>query len=395
MTKLMSMLLVILALCVSLGVVTANNGVPPIAMHQLIAVDTAGNAVIRLKGWDNTNPKMTYTLRSLPATGQLYQLSQVYSSHGIEPKAGVSLTKHSRTNVPVNVTGSNNRVYYTRPSPDVATVNRFDTFTYTVHNGEMLSYTGTVTIVPATTGALIGSDFLLSAEDWTIVGNKASTALPAQYEPYSRGRSLNHYIVGSDDSIHTTTAISSSTGHAKTDASLWFFHAPMRYYSNYGIAYMGTLSFTIAGFSGDFTALNNPATTSVVELECATCVGPVTRGIKLVYRLSTLLAKQKLNTGGGAAATTFTIDLTETAGWVKDTQNTLLSDWSAPSQCDMLQVLSGLSSMNILGDWTAWYETTALDNVAIRGNTKYAAQHGDRTVPLCGMVRPDASVCTC
>ena len=55
-------------------------------------------------------------------------------------------------------------------------------------------------------------------------------------------------------------------------------------------------------------------------------------------------------------------------GWVKDPQNALLP-WSPASQCDVIQVLSRLSKISILGDWTTWYETVALDDVRI-ANTK-------------------------
>lgn len=54
----------------------------------------------------------------------------------------------------------------------------------------------------------------------------------------------------------------------------------------------------------------------------------------------------------------------------------------------MIQVLSRLSSLDILGDWTTWYETMALDNVQIL-NTKTGQ------IPVCAMSRPDASICTC
>ncbi len=42
----------------------------------------------------------------------------MFSNYGNSPVAGAEITS-----VPVNVTGSNNRVYYSRPNPDVATNN--------------------------------------------------------------------------------------------------------------------------------------------------------------------------------------------------------------------------------------------------------------------------------
>ena len=100
------------------------------------------------------------------------------------------------------------------------------------------------------------------------------------------------------------------------------------------------------------------AQANLVELDCAQCEGPVGAGITLVFPLSAALATTPFK----GEATTFTLPLTEGAGWLKDPQNTL-KKWEPPSKCDMIQVLSRLSSVHILGDWTTWYETVALDNV--------------------------------
>ena len=61
---------------------------------------------------------------------------------------------------------------------------------------------------------------------------------------------------------------------------------------------------------------------------------------------------------------TITIELKENGGWLKDSQNQL-TPWTIPSQCDVVHVLTGLTGIRILGDWTTWYESVAIDNVAI------------------------------
>jgi hypothetical protein len=93
-----------------------------------------------------------------------------------------------------------------------------------------------------------------------------------------------------------------------------------------------------------------------VILECATCTGPVSKGITLSYPISAL----KKSFSG--TPTRIVLSLVENAGWLKDPQNTLLQ-WKAPTKCDMIQVLSRLSSIRILGDWTQWYESVAIDTV--------------------------------
>lgn len=105
-----------------------------------------------------------------------------------------------------------------------------------------------MTLVPPT-GALVGSSFLLGNEEWTIEGNRALSTGVA-FEPYSRGTLLNHYILGSDDKVNVQAA-------GGLDQSLWYFVAPSKFLGNVGIAYGGTIQFTLSSFSGDFSKLNS------------------------------------------------------------------------------------------------------------------------------------------
>jgi hypothetical protein len=298
-------------------------------------------------------------------SGGLYQLSSVYSQYGYEPKRGSVIAT-----TPTIVTGSSHRVYYERPSSDRTTYNKWGTFSYKTTDGSTDSYTATVTLVPPD-GSLIGSDFLISNEDWTIVGNKAVTA--AVHETLSYGNLLNYYVYSRDDKVN----VKSSGGD---DQSLWYFSAPAAYLGNVGISYGGFLSFNLGSFSGDFTKQNSDST-HMVLLECATCNGPVSQGITLGYAISNYTAGSF-----DGNPMNFNIELVEGHGWVKDPQNTLF-DWPDATKCDLIQVLSRLSSVKILGDWTQWYETVALDDVRIY-NTK-------AKLPICAQSRNDASVCTC
>lgn len=49
----------LLLCCVLLAHVVALPSDMPIALHQLVSVDTASDAVIRLKGWDAKTPKVS------------------------------------------------------------------------------------------------------------------------------------------------------------------------------------------------------------------------------------------------------------------------------------------------------------------------------------------------
>jgi len=379
-------MLAVVHVCVLLlSVVVLNVGLVhaeeiPIAMHQLVVVATADDEVIRLKGFHSTDPTLVYTIITPPSSGSLYQLSDVFSKYGYDPKAGVPVRAG-----PAIVTGSNSRIYYKRPSPDAESNQLWDRITYTAativstvpsYQGitgtttGKASYQGTITIVPPS-GALVGSNFLLSNEGWSITGNKV--VQNATYEPYSRGALLNHYIYGTDDKINVD-------GPSSPDRSLWYFQAPSSYLGNWGIAYGGSIKFTLGAFSGDFTKTNGD-NNNIVILECAKCVGPVGTGITLGFPIKNL---PYIKFTG--APVQYTLPLLEGAGWLKDPQNTL-QQWTTPTKCDMIQVLSRLTSFKILGDWTTWYESVALDNVQI-ANTK-------GQLPLCAMSIPDASICTC
>ena len=142
-----------------------------------------------------------------------------------------------------------NRIYYKRPAADAAPVGAYGIMTYTVSDMTVSnklkseSPSGMVTFVPPS-GIIVGSHFSRGAEAWTIVGNKAAGGHVVTYEASSRGE-LNHFVYGSDDTIN----IADVSGN---DLNLWFFQAPSKFLGHQGIAYGGTLDFTLSSFYGDF-----------------------------------------------------------------------------------------------------------------------------------------------
>jgi hypothetical protein len=226
----------------------------------------------------------------------------------------------------------------------------------------------------------------LSSEEWVITGNKLPIEIP-KFEKLSRGPLLNYYIKHGDDLVNN---IPSDLSPTTSDQSLWYFEAPASKYSgNYGIAYGGNFSFSFSVLSGDVTKLNTEETTNVLLLECEDCDErnegtAVSTGIRLGFTIAALRKRTSIPfLPAGGKPVTVTVPLSETAGWLKDPQN-VLSPWSNPSQCDMIQVLSRLSKIRILGDWTTSYETVAIDNVLIsniKGNC-YVVVPLDLTVLL-------------
>lgn len=350
----------------------AVRGAPPIAPHKWVEVAAAGFEVISLQGTDKDGDARTATVTALPAGGKLYQLSNIYSKYGYDPVAGVEIAAPG-----TRVTGSRNRVVYKRPPSDVEAYGAWDTFKYTVHDGSATSQEGTIWLLPPSR-IVVGSDFTRSSEEWTITGDTASNTA-VTYEATSRG-SMNRFIHGTDGLIQIDATSDSC------DQSRWSFSAPAAFLGHQGVAYGGALSFSLSSFSGDFSPEKAAPGLHLVEMECATC--EKNAGVTLAFPASAAAAF----TGTTAA---YRVPLTETGGWLKDPENTLAA-WEVPSKCLMMEVLAGLSALRIAGDFTCWYETVALDNVALSAP---ASQ-----LPLCsrgadptaiGYGNPNLTACAC
>lgn len=130
----------------------------------------------------------------------------------------------------------------------------------------------------------MGSDFLLSNEGWSIAGNKAAVS-SATFEAYSRGPLLNHYILGGDDKVNVRAA-------GGEDQSLWYFVAPAKFLGNVGIAYGGSIQFTLSAFSGDFSKRNSRE----VRMPVMHPVGAV----RIVLPLATFLCGSRAELRGAA-----------------------------------------------------------------------------------------------
>ena len=362
-----------------------SNG-SPIALDKLVVMPPESKGiVIRLQRVEKSGKRLTCVISQLPERGTLYQLSNVYSSHGYEPIQGTKITANHTT-----ITGSNNRVYY-KPANQRLCSEHADRFAYTVTahaqhaqaKGEAQANTqqanananeGTVTIVDSS-GTIVCSDFLLGPDDWTIIGNKASVSAPI-YEPYSRNKLCNHYIYATDNHNHISTTNPMRTPISQRDKALWYFNAPSKMLGNMGIAYGGYISFVISIFAGDMKQMNQGV--NLVELEGKT-------GMTLGYPMPTEPIINNM--------ASFKIELTETSIWQKVNQDPT-TPHKGPSKCEFIQVLSQQSGLRILGDLTRWTETVALDNVYIIGNTNNN-NNNSPIIPLCAMSKPDASICTC
>ena len=316
--------------------------------------------------------------------GVLYQLSHVFNNHGYDPKTGTPITT-----VPTLITGKDSRLVYRRPSFDYSAHHigsdsykqrDADEFEYTVNDGKGNnkagdSQPGKVTLVSDTTRQLVSSEFRFMDEGWSTVGNKRSHV---NHEPTRRGE-MSQYIYAVDDLIDVDAK--------RNDRQIWKFLLPEKYTGWYGSGYGGTFEFSLSSFSGDYSGENSHWVDdkfhplNLVEIYCQSC--DFFKGTTIAYPLS----KTQGFTGITAK---YSLNMTETAGWVKDPQNTLF-EWTTPSKCSFIEVLSSITSVKILGDFTNWYESVSIDNV----KWVAAPSKGRYQLPICAQDTPDCRKCSC
>jgi len=174
-----------------------------------------------------------------------------------------------------------------------------------------------------------------------------------KWERSSRGKGLSQYIHHTDKDI--------KVDGSGSDEKLWYFTAPAKFLKHQGISYGGALHFTQSASTGDFSPANLNSHPAMVILECATCkdisasttaAAQFNKGVRLVYHSSTPF---------DGTTTKFKVDF-KTGVWYKDPKN-VLNNWPLATECELIEVLSHLTGMYILGDHTKWYETVALDDV--------------------------------
>lgn len=354
--------------------------------------------IITLRPYDTDTPayKLTSKIVTLPkdqttiSGGALYKINENYVKHGsnhhFKTQGEAPL---GSTALPYTLdTSVSNRVVYGRVEGERRdTSGVLDVFTYTVDDGTSTSLPGTITILSESSKKLVSSSFDSNDENWKIEGNRLKNSV--NYENSSRGKELNHYVFGTDDSI-----TSSNTDSTSPDTSLWRFVAPEKFHGNWATGYNGNLKFTVSSFSGDFSTKNlNYDTTSstnsltnavqpntsnhLVKIHCKTC--KVNTGVTIAYPFpQDYTGKTKV----------FDLLMNEN-NWLIDPE-TSLTAWSKPTKCEFLEVLSSISSLSILGDFTRWYESIAIDDVILK-----VADNKKGGVPICGQKKPDASDCTC
>lgn len=350
----------------------------PIAQHLVVTAESNSENIIRFPCYDSDGDAIRVTIQSLPHTttaGTLKQLSQPYSAYGYEPKAGVTISSSGAI-----VTGSGNRIIYSPPrnkrEPDAS----WGTFEYQcTDTSNTQSVKAGVVALLAPGKKLVHTSYTFGSDSWRVVANGAG-GVGIAHSRSSRGL-LNHYVFSRDDEINVNSA--------GDDTKLWYFVAPPAFLNPHPksaptnrhnlLAFGGSLSFTLASQAGDFSHGNLNSNLNLVVLECATCNGG--HGIRLFRPLNSPLASP-LSWDGKEKR--FTIPFTTSGGtgninrvhWLKDSRHAHVKP-SETNDCELINVLNGLSSMKILGDFTRWHESVSLDDVY------FTAGHPVRTPLSC------------
>jgi hypothetical protein len=338
-----------------------------VAKHLTFTVPKNGELELQLQGHDPEGRKVSCTmsgrggtsavswgaqlfarLTSLPDRGTLFQLASVYNDHGYLPKAGDAISGST----PVLLTGSRSRVIYRPPANENEPDGQWTRFTYVVTDGSEVSENGIVWITPPHS-RMVASLFRFDADGWSIVRNGAAAASLAlggiRWEGYSRGI-LGHFVTGTDSQV--------LLGQDGQDKTRWSFTAPSKFLGNQAGSYGGQLVLSMGSAGGDFSTGNRATTDArLVTLSCSSC--NVGRGIRLAYFAPEVLdGRDRI----------LSIPLLP-GSWRKDPKNVIMP-WGSTSSCDLVEVLSGLTAIEVLGDHTVGYETVAIDDVSlVRGSS--------------------------
>jgi len=303
---------------------------PPLAIFQAFTVSPNQELVITLKATDADGDPLTINCTTLPTVGTLSQVSPNFQLYGYQPAIGTAIS-----HAPAVVVDTQGRVVFSAPQAMSPT-----RFTFAAYDGHVWSDPAFVEITLASSGGrVLLNDFNFDAESWTVVASGSSSL--ANWTGTSTGL-LNHYIYYAQASLVVGQA----------NQNRWYFKAPAQYFRDNSMLYGGTLSFVMGSFAGDFSAGSRYAT-------------PVTL-ITLSGAGMTVAQRNVVYSGG---IVQFSFELDESGDWLLDPQDSRITNWPAPQQCQFVQILQGLTDIRIYGDLTPNYEAIGIDSFSLTSGT--------------------------
>merc|ERR1712113_582028 len=131
--------------------------------------------------------------------------------------------------------------------------------------------------------------------------------------------------------------------------------SPVFFRPELGMAYGGYLRFKVKSLYGNFSELNSPL--DWVTLECASCDGG--RGTRLIRFID-----ESLQWDGSEQNVALRLHPTEF--WRRDPLNSAhWMEYQFAKECEIAGMLTGLTRLAILGDFTRGGEGVAIDDVTI------------------------------
>lgn len=324
----------------------------PVARHVACPVGTNAPSVCRLAGHADGDAFMNYSVTTLPQVGLLYEMSVDSYIHGTEPKPAAYPIAPQQ--LPLLVTDPKHRLIYVPPYDAWEPDTHWASFTYVVSIETFdfrIVFSEEGLVVLATSSGGIASSTFDESEDtggWSVSGNLRDPEIVAgglkQQSLYWGG--LHHYIYGVDEALN----LDFTSGMDKTK---WYFEASPSVFCRpqLAAAYGGHIRFRIRSMYGNFSDLNSPL--DWVTLECASCDSG--RGIRLVRFMERLF-----DWDGSERRVELRLSTKEL--WKRDPWNSAMPFHYA-GECEIAAVLTNLSRVAILGDFTRGGEGVAIDDV--------------------------------
>jgi len=338
-----------------------NYVTDPIARHTACSADANTPSVCVLEGYVTQAVSVDYYILTLPSEGLLYETSSNFRSFGSEPlMAPNPIGQHM---LPFLVTDPLHQVVYVPPRNKWPTPSAWDLFTFAVESPIARNELDQTIMVRSEPGIVVitnpqrqiaGSDFSLvnSADGWTLSGQLevVDGNMPSQgvrHQAVAWG-GLNHYIYGVDE----VQSLDFATG---IDLAKWYFEASPEvfYRKELAAAYGGYLKFRFRSQYGNFYELNDPL--DWVTIECESCDSG--QGARIIRFID-----DTLRWIGNEVHMAFYLH--ENGRWSYDPLNSA-AEFTYATQCQIAAILTNVSRIAILGDFTRGGEGIALDDVVI------------------------------
>ncbi|CAE8626263.1 unnamed protein product [Polarella glacialis] len=331
----------------------------PVARHVACRVEANTPSVCQLAGFEDTYKELQYKILSLPEVGLLFETSPNFRTMGTDPKSAPDpIGPHQ---LPFQLTDPSKKVVYVPPFNQWPSEGSWASFTYIVvappdegdNDGPVQPSEPGLAVLTNAYGGIAGSDFNLAdgGSGWTISGNLetvgGSKSSGLQHQAFAWG-GLNRYVYGVDEVQNLDFA----TG---LDLAKWYFEASPAVFNREALAssYGGVIRFTVRSQYGDFRSLNDPL--DWVTIECESCDSG--HGARIVR-----FVDESLRWDG--TEQTVELFLNTNGRWMYDPLNTAL-DFQYATECQIASVLTNVSRIAILGDFTRGGEGVAIDDVAV------------------------------